>query len=126
MRFKFNFHQVDPSESLKIFTQVEVEKVAKFLHTEGTCQVFFRMQRHECWVQIEVNSPWGHFRASSGSTDFYLSASEAAKKLGKQFLKLKEKHQNHSKPTLSKEGRMERLNSMLEYDSSAFFSKKVG
>jgi ribosomal subunit interface protein len=126
MRYKFNFHQVDPSEALSLFTQEEIEKVARFLDPEGSCTVFYRMGRHECIVQFEVNSAWGHFRATGQSDDFYVSVSDAARKLGKQFHKRKERHKDHSKPGLSKQGRIERVNELLEYDSSAYFGKKVG
>jgi len=126
MRFKFNFHQVDPSQTLNAHTKAEIDKVARFLMPEGSCQVFYRMQRHECQVRIEVNSAWGHFRAYGTSVDFYESVSIAARKLGKQFLKLKERHKDHSKPELSKQGRLDRVNDLLEYDSSAYFVKKVG
>ena len=126
MRFKFNFHQVDPSLSLTEYTQAEIEKVARHLLTEGSCQVFFRMMRHECLVQLEVNSPWGHFRASGHSPDFYRSADDAVRKLGKQFLKHKDRHQDHSKPLLSKGGRLDRVNSALETIPLKEWEKKVG
>lgn len=125
MKFKFNFHQVDASQSLMIYTQEEIEKAGRFLLAEGSCQVYYRMGRHDCRVQVDVNSAWGHFKASSQNQNFYLATDEVAQKLSKQFKKAKEKHQNHHKLERSKQGRMKRLNPQLEFDQSPFPGKKA-
>ena len=123
MRFKFNFHQVDYSQSLTTYCQEEVEKVGRFLLADSTTQVYFRFGKFDCHVQIDVNSPWGHFKATAKNENFYLAVDDVAEKLGKQFQKYKEKHQNHKKAERSKHGRMRRLNSQLEYDNSPYFKK---
>ncbi len=125
MKFKFNFHQVDSSQALTLYTQEEIEKVGRFLLTESTCQVFYRMERHDCHIKVDVNSPWGHFKATSKAENFYLAMDDAAQKLGKQFKKFKEKHQNHHKTERSKQGRLKRVNTQLEFDDSPYPSKKV-
>jgi len=126
MKFKFNFHQVDPSQALTVYSQEEIEKVSRFLLTEGSCQVFYRLGRHDCQVQVDVNSPWGHFKATSKGETFYLAMDLAAEKLGKQFKKIKEKHQAHHKSARSKHNRLTRVNPQLEFDNSPFPDKKVG
>lgn len=123
MRFKFNFHQVDPSQALMVYAQEELEKVARFLLTDGSCQAFFRMGRFDCQVQFDINSPWGHFKATAKGENFYQAVNEAAEKLSKQFLKTKEKHQNHKKFERSKRGRLKRVNPSLEYDNSPYYKK---
>jgi len=125
MRFKFNFHQVDYSQALTTYCQEEIERAGRFLLKEGACQVYFRFGRYDCQVQVDVSSPWGHFKASAKNENFYLAVDDVAMKLGKQFLKLKEKHQHHKKVERSKRGKMRRLNAQLEYDNSPFFKKQV-
>lgn len=125
MRFKFNFHQVDYSQALTTYCQEEIERVGRFLLKEGTCQVYFRFGRYDCQVQVDVSSPWGYFKASSKNENFYLAVDDIAMKLGKQFLKHKEKHQHHKKYERSKRGKMRRLNAQLEYDNSPYFKKQV-
>lgn len=124
MKFKFNFVHVDVSQALKVYTQESFEKVGRFLLKDGTCQVFYRMGKYDCHVQVDVHSPWGHFKATAKNESFYSAVDEAATKLSKQFQKQKEKHQTHKKKELSKRGRLKRVNSLLEYDNNPYFYKK--
>jgi ribosomal subunit interface protein len=124
MKFKFNFHQVDSSQALILYSQDEIEKAARYLLTDGSCQVFFRRGRYDCQVQVDINSPWGHFKASGKGADFYSATDDIADKLSKQFKKSKEIHQDHKKVERSKQGRMKRVNSQLEYDNSPFIKSK--
>ena len=126
MKFKFNFHHLDPSQALMAYSQDEIEKVGRYLLTDANCQLFFRMGRFECHVQADVNSPWGHFKASGKAENFYLAMDEVAQKLGKQFKKFKDKHQSHHKLERSKRGLLRRVNPQLEFDNSPFPMKKVG
>ena len=131
MKYKFNFHQVDPSQALMVYTQEEIEKASRLLLTDGSCQVFYRMGRHDCQIQVDVSSPWGHFKATGKAENFYAAMDEVAQKLSKQFKKIKEKHQSHHKAERSKHGRLKRVNPQLEFDNSPFPSpiqgqKKVG
>ncbi len=115
MQMKFNFHQVDPSQALMAYIRDELEKIGRHLHTESSVTVFCRLGGYNCEVQLEVNSAWGHFRASHKTKDFYQAADGAVEKLGKQFQRTKEKHQHHKKPQHSKEARLSHVNEALEY-----------
>ncbi len=125
MKFKFNFHQVDPSQALMQYTREEVEKASRFLLTDASCQVFYRTTRHECQIQVDVNSPWGHFKATAKAANFYSAMDDVAEKLSKQFKKFKEKHQSHHKAERSKQGRLKRVNPQLEFDSTPFPVKRA-
>ena len=125
MNFKYTFLHVDVSDALKFYTEEELMKASKYHHKEGFCHVHYSMGRGKCTVQIDVDSPWGHFKASAKAADFYLAVNEAAEKLSKQFKKQKEKHQNHKKHERSKQAKLKRLNPMLEYDNSPYFKKVV-
>lgn len=125
MRFKFNFHQVDYSQALATYCQDEIEKVGRFLLKESTCNVYFRNGRYNSEVQVDVNSPWGHFKATAKHENFYLAVDDVASKLSKQFQKYKEKHQSHKKPDRSKSGKLRRVNSQLEYNNSPYLKKSA-
>jgi putative sigma-54 modulation protein len=124
MKFKHNFVHVDVSDALKSYLEESFEKVGRFLLAEGTCQIFYRKGRYDCQVQVEVNSPWGHFKATAKDLSFYLAVDSAAEKLSKQFQKKKQKHQAHKKKELSKHAKMKRVNPLLEYDNTPYFNKK--
>jgi ribosome-associated translation inhibitor RaiA len=83
------------------------------------------MGRYEYQIQADVNTPWGHFKATASTIEsFYVALDEVAYKLGKQFQKTKEKHQHHKKPDHSKHAQIERLNEQLEYDNSPYTNKR--
>jgi ribosomal subunit interface protein len=125
MKFKFNFHQVDSSQALAAYCQEEFERIGRFLLNDSTWQVVFRFGRYDCQVQADVNSPWGHFKATGKSDNFYRAVDEVADKLGKQFRKYKDRHQNHKKFDRSKRGKLRRLNAQLEYDNTPYFKKSA-
>jgi|GEM_PF-536811 len=127
MQIKFNFHQVDPSPSLRTYIQDALEKAGRHLLTDSHVTVFCRQGRFDCQVQVEVSSPWGHFQASERHKDFYVAADGACGKLERQFHKTKDRHQHHRKPLLAKSARLQRVNEALEYDDSLLAPmKKVG
>ncbi len=128
MKFKFNFHHVDYSQALAFYSQEEIEKVCRFFLTGGTCQLFYRMGRYDCQVQVDVYSSWGHFKASGKGDSFYIAVDEVVNKLNKQLKKTKEKHQSHHKIERSKMGRLRRVNAQLEFDTSPYLtiSKRAG
>jgi len=125
MAFQFTFHHLDSSEALQVYTQEQLEKVGRHLLKDSRWQIHFSKGRHQCQVDISVQGPWGHFKAQASTDDFYVSVDAAAEKLGKQFLKRKQKHQHHKKPDRSREGRLERLNESLEYDNNPYFKRSA-
>ena len=124
MKFKHNFHQVDASQALMTYAEEEFDKVGRHLLTEGTCSFFYRMGRYDYQVQADVNTPWGHFKATGSSESFHIAVDEVAYKLGKQFQKAKEKHQHHKKTHRSKHAQFDRLNAELEYDNTPYLHKR--
>jgi ribosomal subunit interface protein len=126
MLWKHNFKHVDVSESLQQYTEDTMTKEGRFLLKDSQWQIFYSKGKHhhECRVDITVQNGTGHFKASGESDSFYTAVDEAAEKLGKQFLKKKEKLQHHKDFGKSREGRLKRINSMLEYDNSPYPTKK--
>lgn len=125
MKFNFGFKHIDASQALKEYAQGRFEKIGKFLLKDSRFSVHFsRSKKHECQVEVVVSNPESKFKAQSTSDDFYNAVDEAAEKLGKQFLKEKEKHKSHHRKELSREGQLERLNPMLEYNNEPYFKKK--
>lgn len=119
MKIQFTYRHVDQSPSLTAYAQEEFERVGKHLLKDSRWQIFFSMGRYDYQVEVAVNGPWGHFKASSRADDFYEAVDLAAEKLERQIQKKKEQLQHHKKPELSKQGHLEHVNSQLEYRVSA-------
>jgi ribosomal subunit interface protein len=126
MQWKHNFKHVDVSESLQQYAESALMKEGRFLLKDSHCQMIYSKGKHhhECRVDVNVQNGTGHFKASGQSDSFYTAVDEAAEKLSKQFQKKKEKLQHHKDFDKSREGRLKRINSRLEYDNSPFPSKK--
>lgn len=126
MKWKHNFKHVDVSDSLRAYVEEMFEKIGRFLLKDSQFQAFYSKGKHhhECRVELIVQNGTGHFKASAEADSFYTAADEVAVKLGKQFQRKKEKLQHHKKASLSKEGRLARVNSKLEYDNFPLPMKK--
>jgi ribosomal subunit interface protein len=126
MQWKHNFKHVDVSESLQQYAESALTKESRFLLKDSQWQIFYSKGKHhhECQVDVHVQNGTGHFKTSVTSDSFYTAVDEAAEKLSKQFQKKKEKLQHHKDFEKSREGRMKRINSRLEYDNSPFPAKK--
>jgi len=115
MNCKFHYRKVDASESLEAYTIAQLEGVARFLLKEGRWTVEISKIKSMPKVQIKVASPWGYYSAEGKSHDFYSAVDLAGQKLINQIKKRKNQLQYHKKPHKSRSGRLERLNSSLEY-----------
>ena len=126
MQWKHNFKHVDVSESLQQYAEDVLTKESRFLLKDSQWQLFYSKSKHhhECQVDVHVQNSTVHFKASSKSASFYEAVDEAANKLSKQFQNKKERIQHHKDFEKSREGRLNRINSRLEYDNSPFPNKK--
>jgi ribosomal subunit interface protein len=126
MQWKFTFKQVDTSEALQNYSQDSFEKISGLLLKDSQWQVFYSMGKFDFSVEVVVANPHGRFKAKAVSTEsLYMAVDIAAEKLSKQFHKHKEKMQDHSKFDRSKQGRLRRVNELLEYDNRPFPGKKT-
>ena len=116
MKSSFTFKHLDHSQSLVEYTNQKLDEVGKFLLKDGRCNVYFWKDHHEFYVEVSVNSKQKFFKASANATDIYVAVDMMADKLEKQFLKVKEIYLNHKKFDLSKEGRLNEVNSQFEYN----------
>jgi len=127
MQWKFTFKQVDTSEALKTYSQESFEKISGLLLKDSQWQVFYSMGKFDHQVEVYVTNPHGKFKVKAVSKEsLYLAVDLAADKLSKQFLKQKERLQDHNKFERSKQGRLKRVNDLLEYDNSPYPVKKTG
>lgn len=127
MQWKFTFKQVDSSEALKVYSQESFERISDLLLKDSQWHVFYSMGKFDHQVEVFVTNPLGRFKATAVSKEsLYLAVDSAADKLSKQFLKHKERMQDHNKFERSKQGRLKRVNELLEYDNSPFPVKKTG
>lgn len=126
MSWKHNFKHVDVSNALKFYVEETFQKEERFLLKDSQWQIFYSKGKHkDCHVLITVKNGNGHFKASASGGTFYEAVDKTAEKLSKQFQRKKEKLQQHKDFSQSKQGKLRRLNSRLEYDNSPFPSKKT-
>lgn len=116
MKFQFSFHQVDVSSALREYSESQFEKAGSLLLKDSQWKIFYSMRRHECHVSVTVQCGWGHFKASSATSDFYASVDEVAEKLHRQFQKRKEVLQYHKNPAQSRQGKLDRMSPALDAD----------
>lgn len=119
MKFHFTYRHVDVSQSLTTYAQDQFERVGRLLLKESRWQVAFSMGRYDYNVEVNVTGPWGHFKATSTQEDFYVAVDQCAQKLEKQFQRRKEQLQTHKSPERSRQGQLDNVNDLLEYDPSA-------
>ena len=126
MQWKFTFKQVDTSEALQDYSQESFERISGLLLKESQWHVFYSMGKFDFSVEVVVINSHGRFKAKAVSTEsLYLAVDRAAEKLSRQFHKHKEKMQDHAKYDRSKQGRLKRVNELLEYDNRPFPNKKT-
>lgn len=116
MKFNFTYRHVDVSPSLTTYAQENFERVGRLLLKESRWNVAFSMGRYDYNIEVNVNGPWGHFKATATAEDFYMAVDQASQKLEKQFQKRKDLLQTHKSPERSRQGQLEQVNDMLEYD----------
>jgi ribosomal subunit interface protein len=125
MQWKHTFKHVHVSDSLKFYAEEVFEKDSRLLLKDSQWQIFYsKGKQGDCCVEVTVRNGTGHFKATAHAESFYLAVDEAALKLSRQFQKKKERLQHHKDPTRSRQGKLDRLNAQLEYDSHVLPVKK--
>lgn len=119
----YTFKHLDYSDSLVQYTKEKLDEIGQFLLKDGRCKVHYSKDKYNFKVEITINSYEKHFKASASAVDAYVAVDLMVDKLEKQFLKVKEIYQDHKKFDLSKEGRLQEINSQLEHQPKW---KKVG
>lgn len=114
MKLNFTFKHLDRSEALETYTAEQLEHISRFLLKNGLGQVLFSKKNHEFGVEVSVNTKERYFRANASDTDPYQAVDQVMEKLEKQFLKTKKLVQHYKSKTLSKEGKLDRMNERFE------------
>ena len=114
MKSKYTFKHLDYSDSLVDYTSQKLNEIGQFLLKDGQCTVLYSKTQHEFQVEVSMNTKQKFFKATATAPDAYIAVDLLADKLEKQFLKVKEIYMDHKKFELSKEGRMQDLNSQFE------------
>ena len=124
MKLNYTFKHLDHSDALLNYTEEKMEEISKFLLKEGYGNVYYSKIKNEFCVEVTVNTREKYFKATSYNMDVYTAVDLVVEKLEKQFLKTRKIMQHHKKPELSREGKMEQLNSRLEFEAKT--AKKAG
>ena len=117
MKLNYTFKHLDHSDALVKYADEKMEEIGKFLLKEGYGNVYFSKTKNEFCVEVTVNTREKYFKATSYNMDAYTAVDFVVDKLEKQFLKTRKIVQTHKKPDLSREGKIEQLNSRLEYEA---------
>jgi putative sigma-54 modulation protein len=124
MKLNYTFKHLDHSDALLNYTEEKMEEISKFLLKEGYGNVYYSKIKNEFCVEVTVNTREKYFKATSYNMDVYTAVDLVVEKLEKQFLKTRKIMQHHKKPELSREGKMDQLNSRLEFEAKT--AKKAG
>lgn len=124
MKLNYTFKHLDHSDALLNYTEEKMEEIGKFLLKEGYGNVYYSKIKNEFCVEVTVNTREKYFKATSYNMDVYTAVDLVVEKLEKQFLKTRKIMQHHKKPELSREGKMDQLNSRLEFEAKT--AKKAG
>lgn len=116
MKLNYTFKHLDHSDALLNYTEGKLEEIEKFLLKEGYGNVYYSKIKNEFCVEVTVNTREKYFKATSYNMDAYTAVDLVVEKLEKQFLKTRKIMQHHKKPELSREGKLEQLNSRLEFE----------
>lgn len=123
MKSNYTFKHLDYSESLVTYTDSKLDSIGQFLLKDGRCNVYYYKNQHEFVVEVSLNTKQKFFKATASAPDVYVAVDLMTDKLEKQFLKVKEIYQDHKKFDISKEGRLNEINSQFEHQPKW---KKVG
>lgn len=114
MKTNFTFLHLDHSQALMEYAHNNLEEIARFLLKASSCNVLFSKTREEFCVEMSVPTKEKYFRAKAYAPDIYVAVDMAVERLERQFLKIRKTNQHHKKFELSKEGRMQTVNSRFE------------
>jgi putative sigma-54 modulation protein len=115
MKKSFTFKHLDHSKALMSYTSERLDEVSPLLLKEGNCTVLYSKFKHEFSVEFAINSKQKYFRATGSASDIYVAVDLAIDRLEKQLLKTRKINKSHKKFELSKEGRLNDVNPLLEY-----------
>lgn len=115
MKSNYTFKHLDYSESLVNYTTEKLNEIGSFLLKDGRCNVYYSKDQYQFQVEISLNTKQKFFKATASAKDAYVAVDLIADKLERQFLKVKEIYMDHKKYELSKEGRLNELNSQFEF-----------
>ncbi len=117
MKLNYTFKHLDHSDALLKYTEEKMEEIGKFLLKEGYGNVYYSKTKNEFCVEVTVNTREKYFKATSYNMDAYTAVDLVVEKLEKQFLKTRKIMQYHKKPELSREAKIDQLNTRLEFEA---------
>lgn len=124
MEYKFYFNQIPHSDFITNAVQTKIDRSIQHILGGEQAKVTVGKKGYEFTIAITVNGRGGiYYKASAKAENLYAAIDLLQDKLEKQINKQRKKVQNHKKPALSKEGRIQLLDEGLSTDFR-FFKKK--
>ncbi len=105
MQTKFTFKHMEPSDSIIEHAQERIMRLDKYaLRKEEKVHFIFSIQKHVQVAEIIIDAGSVHFTAVAKDEKLLAAIDYAIDKLERQFIKHKEKVQNHKDFDQSNEG----------------------
>ena len=121
MDFKFSFHQIPHSEFIINAVQTKIGRSMQLIFGSSKAKVSVEKKGYEFSIGIIINGRHGVcYKASATGENLYAAIDLIQDKLEKQIKKQRKKLQNHKRPALSKEGRINLLDEELNTDFTAY------
>lgn len=114
MKFNITFRHLDFSETLAENIKSKINNIGRFLLKDGCAQIEISKLKNEYCIDVSINTKEKYFKATAISFDAYCCADEVIEKLERQLLKINKINKHHKKFELSKNGKLNSLNSKLE------------
>lgn len=122
MKFQYTFKQLENSEFVTKAAEEKIGHTTRYLLKDGSGHVYFGKRGHLYTVDVSIRAGGeGHFKASACSESLYAAIDLICDKLEKQFVKKKDKIQNHKRFSFSKAGKLAAMNDNFELDSRSLY-----
>jgi len=95
MKIDFTFRQMNSSEKLKAHTSDKLTRLARFEDREMSVHVTFGKEKHNNFVEFQVNGNNGTFVSSETRDDMFEAIDLAIDKVDRQLARDKDKRKHH-------------------------------
>jgi ribosomal subunit interface protein len=91
MKFKHHFKSLQSSEAAKQYIEEKFEKLDTINLKKSECSVHYLKAGSGLEIEVHINNPDSHFKASAEGETYFECTDEVFHKLSKQFTKAKDR-----------------------------------
>ncbi len=117
MKFQYTFQKMEPSEFVVKAAEEKITHTTRYLLKDGSGHIYFGRKGFMFSIKVSIQvGGEGYFKASAESENLYSAIDLVCDKLEKQFVKKKDKIQNHKKYNFSRQGKLHIMNETLDHN----------